>query len=320
MRCASGSSNRRTWRTRCCLSPTIPGDHAHGYADFGAGLIDATELANASVVGAAGGQSLVTNAEDLSRFVNALLAGDLFQEAGTLDEMLTFVDWPDGNPLSPYLDGYGLGLAKADFGSGIEGVGHSGDTEGGYHAFVFHLPEQWLTISGGVNAFDPAAGYLLIPRVLEILVPGYSAPEWAEEQPAPAGAVYEDPEGRFSMPLIVDWAQVETDGTYALFEVPGLDFNMYVLSVETDDLETGQDAALNQVGIDPSALTKTDETRLGDWTITFYSLGEGQGVTPLCQVEAEVTYCLIATGDEGLTQNPPEHVMMTIQGFAIAGK
>jgi hypothetical protein len=299
---------------------TIPGDHARGYADFGAGLVDATELANASVVGAAGGQSLVTNGEDLSRFMGALLAGELFQEAGTLDEMLTFVDWPDGNPLSPYLDGYGLGLAKADFGSGIEGVGHSGDTEGGYHVFVFHLPDQGLTIAGGVNAFDPVAGYLLIPRVLEVLVPGYSAPEWAEEQPSPAGAVYEDPEGRFSMPLVGDWTQIETDEADALFEVPGLDLNMYVVTVESDDLAAGEDAALRQIDIDPSALTKTNETELGDWTITFYSLGEGQGVTSLCQVEDKVTYCLIATGDEGLTQNPPEHVMMTIQGFAIAGK
>jgi CubicO group peptidase (beta-lactamase class C family) len=175
---------------------TIPGDHARGYADFGAGLVDATELANASVVGAAGGQSMVTNAEDLSRFMNALVAGELFQEAGTLDEMLTFVEFSKDHPLSVVLTGYGLGLAKASFGDGIEGIGHSGDTEGGYHAFVFHLPDQGLTISGGVNALDPAAGYLLIPRVLELLVPGYSAPEWAEEQPAPAGAVYEDPAGR----------------------------------------------------------------------------------------------------------------------------
>jgi len=95
---------------------------------------------------------------------------------------------------------------------------------------------------------------------------------------------------------------------------------MYVLTVESNDLEVGADAALRQIDIDPSALTKTNETKFGDWTITFYSLGEGQGVTPLCQVEDEVTYCLVATGDEGLTQNPPEHVMMTIQGFAIAGK
>ena len=38
---------------------TIPGDHARGYSDFGGGVIDATEIVNASVVGAPGGQSMV---------------------------------------------------------------------------------------------------------------------------------------------------------------------------------------------------------------------------------------------------------------------
>jgi D-alanyl-D-alanine carboxypeptidase len=155
---------------------TIPGDYAHGYSDFGGGVMDATELVTASVVGAAGGQSLVTTPEDLARFMDAALAGELFQQDETLDEMLTWVDWPDGNPLSPYIASYGLGLIKADFGSGIEGVGHSGDTAGGYHVFVFHLPDQDMTISGAVNFADYQAGFLLIPRALEILVPGYTAP------------------------------------------------------------------------------------------------------------------------------------------------
>jgi CubicO group peptidase (beta-lactamase class C family) len=139
-------------------------------------------------------------------------------------------------------------------------------------------------------------------------------------QTAPGGNVYEDPQDRFTIPLVGNWAQVETDGTYALFEVPGLDLSMYVVTVESDDLEAGADVALRQIGIDPSALTKRDDGSLGDWHITFYWHGEGKGVTPLCQVDNEVTYCLIATGDDDLTKNPPEHVMRTLQGFAIAGK
>jgi hypothetical protein len=95
---------------------------------------------------------------------------------------------------------------------------------------------------------------------------------------------------------------------------------MYALGVDSGDLAAGETAALDQVGIDRSTLTKTDDAELGDWMINFYSLGGGQGVTPLCQVADQVTYCLIATGDESLTNNPPEHVMMTIQGFTIAGK
>ena len=100
-----------------------------------------------------------------------------------MGEMLAFVDWPDGNPLSPYVDGYGLGLIQAPFGSGIPGVGHSGDTAGGYHSFVFYLPAQGMTISGAVNIDDFEAGYLLIPRALEVLVPGYSAPVAGADNP-----------------------------------------------------------------------------------------------------------------------------------------
>ncbi len=63
------------------------------------------------------------------------------------------------------------------FGSGIEAIGHSGDTAGGYHVFVFYLPAQDITISGAVNTYDYRGGFLLIPRALEILIPGYSMPE-----------------------------------------------------------------------------------------------------------------------------------------------
>lgn len=163
----------------------IPGDHAHGYGDFGAGLVDATEAATASIVGAAGGQSLVTNAPDLATFLDALLAGKLYQRSETLDEMLAFVPFAPDHPLSVILTGYGLGLEQASYGEGLSAIGHSGDTVGGYSSFVFHFPEQAITIAGAVNALDPAAGYAqLMPRVLEVLAPGYTLPAAdAPEQP-----------------------------------------------------------------------------------------------------------------------------------------
>jgi D-alanyl-D-alanine carboxypeptidase len=299
---------------------TIPGDHARGYADFGDGVVDATEIVNASVVGAPGGQSLVTNPEDLARFMTTVLAGELFQKAETLDEMLTFVDWPDGNPLSPYLDGYGLGLMKADFGSGIEGVGHSGDTEGGYHVFVFHLPAQNMTISGAVNAFDHRAGFLLIPRALEVLVPGYSAPELEEEQPAPAGNVYQDPEGRFSITLVGDWTPVETDGTYVQVAYADAPLILSLVTVESDDLEAGVDAVLRQVGLDPAALTETNRSSWDKWDIFLYTLGDGQGVTVLGQTSDGTSYYFVATGPEDLVANPPEDALETIQRFSLSGE
>ena len=128
---------------------------------------------------------------------------------------------------------------------------------------------------------------------------------------------YEDPEGRFILPLVGDWTQVKTGGPYALFEVPGLDFNMYVVTTESDDLEAGAIAGLRKVGIDPSALKQTNTGGLGNWFITFYSIGQGKGVTTLVQVKDGTSYLIVAAGDEGFTKNPPEHVMRTIQGFTF---
>jgi D-alanyl-D-alanine carboxypeptidase len=167
----------------------LPGDHVHGYADFGNGPFDATELVTASVVGAAGGQSLITNAPDLTRFLDALLAGKLFKKAGTLDQMLTWVKFAPNHPMSVILTDYGLGLQKASFGPDLAAIGHSGDTEGGYSSFVFHFPKQDITISGVVNMNDAAAAFSqLMPRVLEVLVPGYTMPKPVTGEQAEAGA------------------------------------------------------------------------------------------------------------------------------------
>jgi D-alanyl-D-alanine carboxypeptidase len=291
---------------------SIAGVHARGYEPVDGRLVDFTEV-DPSMAGAAGGGALVTTASDLARFLDAVLAGELFQESGTLDAMLAFIDAPDEAGV-PYW--YGLGMEKYVLPGDVEMFGHLGCTAG-YCSAVHYLPAQDITVAAMINIKDPGSLYfqLFLPT-LELLVPGLSMPE----QSAPEGAAYQDPQGRFSLPLVGEWTQLETDGSYALFEVPGIDFKLYALGVDSGDLAAGETAALNQVGIDPATLTKTDDAELGDWNINFYSLGGGQGVTPLCQVADQVTYCLIATGDESLTNNPPEHVMMTIQGFTIAGK
>jgi CubicO group peptidase (beta-lactamase class C family) len=95
---------------------------------------------------------------------------------------------------------------------------------------------------------------------------------------------------------------------------------MSVHSVESADLAAGEAAALDQAGIDPSTLKRPDHAGFGPWNVTFYSQGAGQGVTTMCQVDGTVTYCLIFTGEETQTQNPPEHVFMTFQGFTIHGR
>jgi D-alanyl-D-alanine carboxypeptidase len=274
--------------------------------------------------------ALVTTAPDLLRFERALFGGELLERA-TLTEMFTPVVVSENHVGSGLDLSGGLGVFEVTFPTPLgSGVGHDGGIPG-FSAAMLFFPDHDVSVVLLVNDDRAETGIIPPPdRVIETLV--YDALvqvlehttgeeiELEVAQTAPGGNVYEDPRDRFTIPLVGNWAQVETDGTYALFEVPGLDLSMYVVTVESDDLEAGADVALRQIGIDPSALTKRDDGSLGDWHITFYWHGEGKGVTPLCQVDNEVTYCLIATGDDDLTKNPPEHVMRTLQGFAIAGK
>jgi len=148
-----------------------PPNQAHGYVDMGAGLLDVTEAGvDPSMAGASGGQSLITTAEDLEQFLKALLSGELFHNAETLEVMQTFVPWPDGNPLSPWIDGYGLGLMKVEYPGGIVAIGHSG-TSADFNSFVFYFPDQDITMSGAVNYRDAIACFSqLMQRALDILV------------------------------------------------------------------------------------------------------------------------------------------------------
>ena len=73
---------------------------AHGYELVDGKLVDVTDI-DSSMAGAAGGNALLTNARDLSRFLHALLAGRLFQHRGTVAMMRTFVAAHDDETGSP---------------------------------------------------------------------------------------------------------------------------------------------------------------------------------------------------------------------------
>jgi D-alanyl-D-alanine carboxypeptidase len=148
---------------------SIPGNHAHGYFFYEGEVFDVSYL-DPSMADAAGGHALVTTATDLARFLDAVLAGELFQNSGTLDEMQAYVDVPEG--FEPWAVGYGLGLEEFEFPNGVKGVGHTGGTAG-YIGYVVHLPAQDITIAGSWNFGEYVELYL---PLLEILVPGYIAP------------------------------------------------------------------------------------------------------------------------------------------------
>ena len=145
---------------------SIPGNHAHGYAAVSGAVVDITAV-DPSMAGAAGGDALVTTVSDLARFLDAVLSGELFRKAGTLDNMLAFIDAPDqGGQV-----GYGLGMQKYGFPDGTELIGHLGMTAG-YTAFVGRLPAQGVTIAAAMNwQEDPTP--VLLPAI-EILVAGPS--------------------------------------------------------------------------------------------------------------------------------------------------
>jgi D-alanyl-D-alanine carboxypeptidase len=165
----------------------IPDDHIRGYLPMGGQLIDATGI-DPSMAGAAGGHALVTTASDLTIFLDAVLEGELFQNTGTLEEMMTFKETdPYGMPSIPGVEweyyGYGLGLEKWVLPSGVELIGHAGTTAG-FSATVYYLPAQDITIALAWNIQELREFFIrMIFPTLDILVPEFNMPE-----PAPASA------------------------------------------------------------------------------------------------------------------------------------
>jgi CubicO group peptidase (beta-lactamase class C family) len=114
------------------------------------------------MAGAAGGNALLTNAEDLTRFVHGLLSGRLFHRRQTLDEMRTFVDTPDDHGRN----GYGLGLERYVLPGGLELIGHMG-TGAGYRALMFHIPGRHIDFTLAMNRpGDPMPTLVPVLRLL----------------------------------------------------------------------------------------------------------------------------------------------------------
>jgi D-alanyl-D-alanine carboxypeptidase len=138
----------------------MPGAHAHGYQPTDDGVIDATAI-DPSMAGAAGGHALVTTAEDLGRFLEALLAGQLFARPETLAQMTTMIDATHVSGL-PYR--YGLGLEQFTLPDGTVVVGHSGSTAG-YASMMFRIPARDTTLVTSVNIPD------LFVNALDLYIP-----------------------------------------------------------------------------------------------------------------------------------------------------
>ena len=145
--------------------PSMPGDHAHGYLFIEGKMADFTEV-DPSMAGACGGHALITTTTDLARFIQAVLAGELFKNDQTLNEMLTFVD------VELVEGGYGLGLMKFIIPGDIEVIGHTGGTAG-FHVEAFQVPSRGITFALGVNTMVPSMAPVFLPA-LKLLLPGTS--------------------------------------------------------------------------------------------------------------------------------------------------
>lgn len=130
----------------------VQGPLMRGYA----GNSDWTELHPSYAWGTG---SIVSTAEDLTRFGQALFEGQLMSP-GTLSKMLTFVD--AGSSFGLRGLEYGLGVMRYSMavGAGPDGrprpasarlaLGHIGGI-GGYRAALWYLPESKITIVAGFN-------------------------------------------------------------------------------------------------------------------------------------------------------------------------
>lgn len=136
---------------------SIKGPHAHGYFELDGQMVDLTRL-DPSIAGAAGGSALVTTVQDLARFWDALLKGNLFRHRKTLKEMLTFGPTP-----GEVTSGYGLGVEQYTIPGGIELIGHLGGA-GTYIAFVGRQRPQGVTIAFAMN-FQDDPSPLIFPVV-----------------------------------------------------------------------------------------------------------------------------------------------------------
>ncbi|MFF6990992.1 serine hydrolase [Streptomyces sp. NPDC010273] len=108
-------------------SARIPGQHLHGYSDFGEGgpVIDVTDF-NPSAAGSAG--AMISTTGDLTRFFSALLGGELLRPA-QLAEMKTTVRAASLDPVWPGAR-YGLGLMEIPLTCGGVYYSHAGDLSG----------------------------------------------------------------------------------------------------------------------------------------------------------------------------------------------
>ncbi|ARQ70897.1 serine hydrolase domain-containing protein [Streptomyces marincola] len=166
---------------------TFPGAHVNGHLtpdEAGAPLVDSTEQ-TASWAQSAG--AMISTPEDLNRFLEALLGGELLG-AGELSEMLSFAP-TDGTGTRHY----GLGLRRYDLSCDLSVFGHTGTVQG-YYTYAFATEDGARSLAATANTSNNGTVNTALGETLEAAFCGARPPaEGARFAPAaepdlPAGA------------------------------------------------------------------------------------------------------------------------------------
>lgn len=139
---------------------TVHGGYVHGYQEIDGTPMDVS-LIDSSMAGAAGGHALITTVDDLGRFLEALLDGQLFERPGSLKAMTTMVDAQSPADL-PYK--YGLGLESYEMPNGMKVIGNSGGA-GGYTTMMYKVVDRGSILVTSVNTSD------LFTNALDVFMP-----------------------------------------------------------------------------------------------------------------------------------------------------
>lgn len=137
---------------------------------------------------------------------------------------------------------------------------------------------------------------------------------------ATADLLYEDASGRFTLPLLGDWAKMDESDGYVRFEYAELPLSLSIITVDTLDYERAVETALQTLGFDMGDLTEKSRGQWNKWNMVFYVASDGRGLNILGQADATYTYLIIGMGDEDLAANPPEDVFGTIESFSLTGE
>ncbi len=195
---------------------------SHGYFDFdGDGIAEDYYELRIGTGHADGG--LISTVEDMEAFITTVFKESDFPDAGYREQFLQeLMKLQPVASQEPKVTGTGPGIAEYDYGYG-KGYGHIGG-DPGYQANMIYFPDHdvtfaitWSGIDGGFESFGTV--FILYESLIDATFSALGI-----EKDAPAGNVYQDPEARFSMSLLVgEWEEIRTDGTYAQFDVVGFD-------------------------------------------------------------------------------------------------